>query len=189
MQSGHFSFRILIADNEPALAGLYAELLAAHGYEVHVASGGFEALADLRQSLPDLVISDINMPGMSGLELLAILRQRFPALPLIALSGGADLDAEALVADATVHRAATGQRVMLETIAHLARTSVRLRTVRAALPWLPRQAAGERRIHCSECLRSFRLPCDDGAEVCGAHTCVCVYCGTPQNYIVGEEAA
>lgn len=189
MNSGPFPFRVLLVDDETTAAALYAELLAAHGYEVHTARGGFEALADLRRSLPDVVISDLEMPGMSGLELLAVLRHRFPALPLVALSGGESLDSEALAADAALHRSAASDQTMFEVIAHLARTSVRLRTARAALPWLPRGAGDHRRIRCCECLRTFPLRCGSDQDEPGVHSCVCVYCGTPQNYIIGDEAA
>ncbi|MGH9466120.1 MAG: response regulator transcription factor [Terriglobales bacterium] len=192
-RSGPFPFRILLVDDDPALAGLYADLLSAHGYEVHIARGGFEALADLRRSLPDVVISDLTMPGMSGLELLAVLRQRFPMLPLVALSGGEELESDALVADIALCRSAHDDQQIFESIAHVVRAGVRQRAVRpAALPFVTRQGDGACYVACGECLRSFRLP-TGSAENCrpGAHSCVCVYCGTPQNYIIGEagEAA
>ncbi|MGH9475403.1 MAG: response regulator [Terriglobales bacterium] len=187
MRSGPFPFRILLVDDDPELAGLYAELLAARGYDVHVAHGGFEALADLRQSLPDVVMSDLEMRGMSGMELLAVLRQRFPTLPLIAISGGDGLEMEVLEADAALRRQSDGEQQIFEAIAHLARHGVRQRSVHpAARPWVPRWAS---RFTCSECLRSFRLSCNGDADAPGPHTCVCVYCGTPHNYVVGDEAA
>ncbi len=57
------------------------------GYEAQSFGDGFAALTALRQELPDIVISDINMPVMSGLELLSIVRHRFPAIHTIAMSG------------------------------------------------------------------------------------------------------
>jgi DNA-binding LytR/AlgR family response regulator len=52
-----------------------------------IASNGIEALRLIGGTLPDLVITDLRMPRMSGFELLKILRERFPQLPVIAISG------------------------------------------------------------------------------------------------------
>jgi CheY-like chemotaxis protein len=190
--SGPFPFRILLVDDNADLATLYADLLTACGYEVHVARSGFEALADLRQSIPDLVISDLSMPGMSGLELLSVLRRRFPQLPLVAISGSEDPGAEVLDADIFLPRCTSTQEYFFEQIAHLLRAGVRRRLMRPApLPWLPRNTAARKRVTCGECLRSFRLPPDSvtAKTALGVHSCVCVYCGTPQGFIVGEAEA
>ena len=191
-RSGPFPFRILLVDDDPRLAALYADLLTARGYEVHVARGGFEALADLRQSLPDLVVSDLAMPGMSGLELISVLRRRFPHIPLVALSGSDEPQSEVLEADIFLRRSAADQEHFFEMIAHLLRSGVRRRLMRPPpLPWVPRDSSIRKRVTCGECLRSFRLPA--GTVTCvtslGVHSCVCVYCGTPQGFIVGEAEA
>jgi CheY-like chemotaxis protein len=62
-------------------------LLSEIGYRVRSAEDGFSALVELRQEVPDLLLSDLNMPGMSGFELLSVVRRRFPALQAIAMSG------------------------------------------------------------------------------------------------------
>jgi CheY-like chemotaxis protein len=51
------------------------------------ASDGFAALATIRNRVPDILVSDLNMPVMSGFELLSIVRRRFPAIAVIAMSG------------------------------------------------------------------------------------------------------
>ena len=53
-----------------------------------VVADGIEGLHSLSKSLPDLIISDLNMPRMTGFEFLAIVRQRFPHIATIAMSGG-----------------------------------------------------------------------------------------------------
>ncbi|HET9783345.1 MAG TPA: response regulator [Terriglobales bacterium] len=191
-RSGPFPFRILLVDDNPDLASLYADLLTARGYEVHVAHGGFEALANLRQSIPDLVVTDLAMPGTSGVELLSVLRRRFPQLPLVAISGSDEVRTEVLDADIFLRRCSASQEYFFEQVAHLLRAGVRRRLMRPApLPWMPRNAAAHKRVTCGECLRSFRLP--PGAVTVktppGVHSCVCVYCGTPQGFIVGEAEA
>jgi CheY-like chemotaxis protein len=62
-------------------------LLEAQGYEVRGAEDGFEGLAALKQSLPDIIISDLQMPNMNGFEFLSVVRRRFPVIPVIVISG------------------------------------------------------------------------------------------------------
>ena len=62
-------------------------LLAARSFDVQTAEDGFEALLALRGALPDVIITDLKMPHMSGFELLSIVRKRFPQIPTIAISG------------------------------------------------------------------------------------------------------
>ena len=82
-----FNYRILVVDDEPIIREISSAVLSKEGYEVRTADGGFAALAELRRSLPDLIISDLRMPNMSGFELLSVVRRRFPHIPVIAISG------------------------------------------------------------------------------------------------------
>lgn len=59
----------------------------AAGYDVVAAEDGFRALSQLRKKLPDVVLSDLDMPGMSGFELLSVMRRRFPQISTVAMSG------------------------------------------------------------------------------------------------------
>ena len=77
--------RILIVDDEPATGQLVKTSLV--DYEVDEASGGEEALAAIRADRPDLVISDIRMPGMDGVALANRLKEEFSDVPVVALSG------------------------------------------------------------------------------------------------------
>ena len=82
-----FRFRILVVDDEPSLRETAGLILESEGYEVLTAADGVEGLHVLSKSLPDLIISDLNMPRMSGFEFLAIVRERFPRIATIAMSG------------------------------------------------------------------------------------------------------
>lgn len=62
--------RILVAEDEQSLRLLYSHVLAEEGYEVLLAADAAEALAKVRDASPDLVILDIKMPGMDGMEAL-----------------------------------------------------------------------------------------------------------------------
>ena len=66
--------RVLIVDDEPQIRRVMKTALAAHGYEVYEAKTGEEALGALRESSPDLVLLDMNMPGMGGMAACRELR-------------------------------------------------------------------------------------------------------------------
>lgn len=80
--------RILIVEDNEANLELLSYLLSASGHAVLKAENGEQALARLRQELPDLVISDLQMPVMDGFELLRRIREdaRLDALPVIAVT-------------------------------------------------------------------------------------------------------
>src|ERR1051325_2438826 len=80
--------RLLIVDDEPNLLRALEAYLGAEGFEVTTARSGAEALVKLAQGLPDLVISDIRMPGMSGYELARQLRDspRTALVPIVFLT-------------------------------------------------------------------------------------------------------
>ena len=78
--------RILFVDDSDALRETYAELLALRGYQVEVAADGQEALENVRQGEPDLVIMDFQMPVMDGEEAILELRATGFSKPIIAFS-------------------------------------------------------------------------------------------------------
>ena len=82
--------QLLIVDDEPGIRDSFAMLLSASGYEVRTAENGLAALLLIKQLTPDLIISDLNMPQMSGFEFLSVVRRRFPSVPVIAVSGAYD---------------------------------------------------------------------------------------------------
>jgi DNA-binding response OmpR family regulator len=75
--------KILLVDDEESIHLLYKEELEEDGYEVHSALDGEEALRKYNIVSPDLVILDINMPGMNGIEVLRRLKEINPNLPVI----------------------------------------------------------------------------------------------------------
>jgi DNA-binding NarL/FixJ family response regulator len=80
--------RLLVVDDDPGLLRAVAETLRAEGYEVTTARRGAEALECIAQSLPDLIVSDIRMPGMDGYELARNLRSsaRTRLIPIVFLT-------------------------------------------------------------------------------------------------------
>ncbi len=77
---------ILLVDDEESIHLLYRDELEEEGYKVYSAYSGEEALEKLRELSADLIILDINMPGMNGLETLRQIKELNPALPVILCS-------------------------------------------------------------------------------------------------------
>jgi len=75
--------KILLVDDEEGIHLLYREELEEEGYEVHSALTGEDALEKLKIISPDLVILDINMPGMNGIEVLRQMKEINPKLPVV----------------------------------------------------------------------------------------------------------
>jgi DNA-binding NtrC family response regulator len=96
---------ILVVDDEAFVAEALRRTLRREGYRLLIASSGAEALEVLEQESIDVLISDIDMPEMSGLELLAIVRKRWPAVVRIVLTGGVSLEtAVTAINEGEVHR-------------------------------------------------------------------------------------
>ena len=92
--------RILLIDDDPALRAGIGRYLEAMGYQVFEADNGESALKVLEANTLDLVLTDINMPEMDGIELILALAERFPHIPIITMSGGGLIPKEHLLADA-----------------------------------------------------------------------------------------
>jgi len=75
--------KILVADDEMAIRLLYSEELKEEGYEVFTAANGREALEIVEKESLDLVILDIKMPEMDGIEALRQIKERKPDLPVL----------------------------------------------------------------------------------------------------------
>jgi adenylate cyclase len=84
--------RILIADDQPMNVDILQMRLAVHGYELLTAADGEEALAVARAQLPDLILLDIMMPKMDGLEVCRLLKgdAALPFMPIIMVTAKAD---------------------------------------------------------------------------------------------------
>ena len=79
--------RLLLVDDDPSIRLSMASSLDEIGYSVRLAENGFSGLYEIGREVPDIVLSDLHMPRMSGFEFLQIVRRRFPAIHLIAMSG------------------------------------------------------------------------------------------------------
>jgi DNA-binding response OmpR family regulator len=110
---------ILLIDDEEAFVTTLQERLEMRGFSPRVALDGESALEMIAQDPPDVVVLDLRMPGMSGLEVLRRIRKAWPGLPVIMLSGhGSDQDFESCVnlGAALYHKKPLDIEVLLDSI-------------------------------------------------------------------------
>lgn len=186
-----FRYRILVVDDEKNLRAVAKTILESQGYEVQCAVDGFDGLTKLKQSLPDVVISDLRMPNMSGFEFLSVVRKRFPGIAVIAISGefsGIDVP-ESVLADAFFEKGQYSQESLFQKITALLeeipqRPSV-ARQPKAAV-WIPVKGDADYiAVTCSSCLRTFPVP---APLPDGVHTAECDFCATAVSFRITKAS-
>jgi len=185
--------RVLVLDDDESIRELFTLLLRKEGYEVTAAENGFDGLLKLKLLVPDVIISDLNMPKMSGFEFLSVVRRRFPEISVIASSGayGSRVVPTGVLADAFYAKGQDHPETLLDSVASLIRASAeQARTHRhASAPvWIPRNGKDSNGIPyivitCTECLRSFALNVtqEESPEVLETQ---CLFCSNPVRYII-----
>jgi CheY-like chemotaxis protein len=183
---------VLVVDDDPGVRESVATLLLSAGYDVAAAKDGFAALLQLRKTLPDVIVSDLNMPQMSGYELLSVVRRRFPQIMTVAMSGDYQGDAvpSGVIADGFFPKGQT-PRGLLATIAALIRTSETWASAHqkeGAPAWIPRNGNDAHGVPyvvvtCAECLRAFQLPVVEETAGRVLET-PCPFCPGKNQYII-----
>ena len=174
-----FRYRVLLVDDEASVRLLGKTLLETQGYEVLCAEDGFDALSALKQSLPDMIISDLRMPNMNGFEFLSVVRKRFPHLPVIAISGefsGVSVP-ESVLADAFFEKGQYQPDELFQKILNLLHqlpTRPRAGKQAQAAVWVNNKK-GDLLVTCTNCLRTFPAPKVDKK---GVNEAVCDFCET-----------
>jgi DNA-binding NtrC family response regulator len=79
--------RILVVDDQESMRTLLEDMLEVIGYETTLADGGEQALALLSESRFDMVLSDLNMPGMDGTALLRTIKAKYVGVPVVIITG------------------------------------------------------------------------------------------------------
>jgi CheY-like chemotaxis protein len=190
---------ILIVDDDPAVCFSLSQVFRSLGYAVRTAEGGFDALREMNARRPDILLSDLNMPLMSGFELLSIARRRFPSIYAIGMTGAfIDRLPEGIPADA-FYRKASGFGILFDLVRIGSEADMNaVRADRTEAPiWitlLEDTWVDDKRVFigCPECLRAFpQTPViDTPMDRFTDHIAIeatCMHCGTPVNYAVVEE--
>ena len=186
--------QILVVDDDASVRTTLTMLLQASGYEVTTAADGFEALALLQNQLPAVLLSDLNMPEMSGFELLSHVRQRFPKLSVVAMSGAyetGDAIPGGAIADAFYAKGYGNPGVLLRILSEITSAPAQhaLDNPRKTAPvWIPRNGKGAAGISsvmvtCPGCLKSFPLDVEK-EYVEQVQETSCLFCTKIVRYVI-----
>ena len=186
---------LLIVDDEIAIRQTLSAVLAESGYQVRSAGDGFSGLEEMRGGVPDIILSDLNMPRMSGFEFLSVVRRRFPEVRVVAMSGAYRGDAvpAGIAADAFYEKG-TGLAVLLrimETVSDGGRVRLPYPHNPLAPIWIPgngHNVSGEPFviITCAECLRTFAHVLDEADS--SIQETPCVYCRSVIHFAIVQPA-
>ena len=184
---------LLIVDDEPSVRDSFSQVLADVGYQVRSAEDGFSALQEIRNEVPAQLLTDLNMPGMSGFELLSVVRRRFPAIQTIAMSGSfaGDEVPSGVAADAYYQKGSSILALLriMETLPPVKRHTHQPTSPDAPL-WIHRNTHDFSpdacvTVTCPECLRSF-------SETLGTSRLKrktdCIYCSCSIHYAIVQQA-
>jgi CheY-like chemotaxis protein len=183
---------LLIVDDDAALRVLLSQIFAASGHHVRAAADGFSALSELRLELPDIILSDLNMPGMSGFEFLSVVRRRFPAIRVIAMSSAFPVDGlpAGVAADAFYQKGSTFGSLLqiMEGMTSPEQPSRKHGGAPAPI-WVEgngHDSSGGAYIMltCPECLRTFAQATNQALSP--VHETDCIYCTHQFHYAIVE---
>ena len=95
-------FTALLVEDSPSVGGIYSAYLRNEGAKVTYVKSGKDALVELTQRQPDLLILDIQLPDMSGMDILATVQKRHPEISIIMITayGSIDIAVDAMRAGA-----------------------------------------------------------------------------------------
>jgi CheY-like chemotaxis protein len=185
--------KILLVEDEPSIRISMSVPLSEAGYYVRLAEDGFSALRGIHREMPDVLLSELNMPGMTGFELLSVVRRKFPAIRTIAMSGEFDGNqAQAGIAADAFYAKGRGIDALILILQSLPTTTQRSAATSSAME--PLWIHGSRNtsppdarvtIACPECLRTFLQALDGPANRMQSTTCT--YCHIPIHFILAQS--
>src|ERR1700733_4385172 len=185
-----FRCRVLVVEDDPLILQTTTAIVRSFGFSVRAAEDGFAALKILRQVLPDIILTDLRMPGMSGFELLSIVRRRFPHIPTIAISGEYMMTNMplGLLVDLFFQKGGYTPDQLLSKINEvIAASPIRPHLGKHDLAplWVQRTTADYLVVTCPECLRSCSIPDDTtGSEL---REVECLACAATIRYLVDSS--
>jgi CheY-like chemotaxis protein len=186
------NLNLLVVDDDVALRSLLSQILTASGHHVRAAADGFSALSELRMEIPDIILSDLNMPGMSGFEFLSVVRRRFPGIRVIAMSSAFAVDSipAGVAADAFYQKGSNLGSLMqiMEGMTSPVQSSRKHGGAPAPI-WVERNGHDSSggayiMLTCPECLRTFPQAYDK--VLSPVHETDCVYCDHQFHYAIVE---
>jgi len=170
---------VLLVDDDPFVRTFLSKRLEQAGFETHEAEDGIDGLVKLRNGLPKIIISDLEMPRMSGMEFVSVVRRRFPFILVIVLSGQIpnEVPPEAQP-DVWLKKGALDIGGLLRTLHDLVRKTpdrVNLPQV-VTTPVRTRPGfGGYIMLNCPDCLRTFGASSTPGDKTV-ERTGICTHC-------------
>jgi DNA-binding response OmpR family regulator len=178
---------VLLVDDDASMRELLSSRLEAAGFEARQAEDGIDGLVKLRDELPGVIISDIQMPRISGIEFVSVVRLRFPSIPVIILSGSSPVDLPAEAGpDAWFEKGSLQIRELLQALHDLVRKTPDRANVPQVVSTPVRTrpcGAGQFVLTCPDCLRRFQvMSSSDNKTV--ERTAVCTHCEAHVPFLV-----
>ena len=190
MQKKKNEISVLVVEDDVMVRQTVSMLLSDNGYRLSTASNGFEALLRLREEVPDVIVTDLNMPEMSGFELLSVVRRRFPSVITVATSAAYSSVSvpPGVIADAFYAKGKVSSATLLQIIASAIKTGPVGHDRTTAPVWIPRNGRDHNGkpyvvLTCTDCMRSFPFTVahEPTAEVLKTP---CIYCPHEVSYII-----
>jgi CheY-like chemotaxis protein len=187
--------KLLIVDDEHSVRTSMAQVLTAVGYHVRYAEDGLSALVEMRNEVPDILLADLIMPGMSGHELLSVVRRRFPSIQVIAMSGAfcGDEVPSGVAANAFYQKGSSvGSLLKILSALPSSKKKIPAQRSSASSPiWIQCSGQGSGAdtpvtICCPECLRTFQHPL--GNSISLMLEVDCVYCRSHIHFALVKPA-
>ncbi len=101
------SGKILIVDDQKGVRRLLEELFKKEGWDVNVAADGKEAINKVAEKLPDIILMDVKMPNMNGLEASQIILENYGTIPIIMMTAYGEIEVVKKALDAGVKKCIT----------------------------------------------------------------------------------
>jgi CheY-like chemotaxis protein len=170
---------VLLVDDDPTIRNFLSSQLEEAGFKAQQAEDGIDGLVKLRDKLPKVIISDLQMPRMSGIEFISVVRRRFPSIPVIVLSGSIQREfPEEVRPDRWFRKSVQQVPELLQAVYDLARKTPDCADLPQVISTPVRtrpDGAGYFVLTCTDCLRLFQVTSTPENKTV-ERTAVCVYC-------------
>jgi CheY-like chemotaxis protein len=170
---------VLLVDDDPTIRKFLSSQLEEAGFKAQQAEDGIDGLVKLRDKLPKVIISDLQMPRMSGIEFIAVVRQRFPSIPVIILSGSIQRELpEEVRPDRWFRKSVQQVPELLQAVHDLARKTPDCADLPQVISTPVRtrpDGAGYFVLTCTDCLRLFQVTSTPENKTV-QRIAVCVHC-------------
>ena len=181
---------VLLVDDDPSMRGLLARYLGRAGLEALHAEDGIDAVVKLRKVVPRVIICDLQMPRMAGLEFIGVVRRRFPTIPVVAISGGTPCEfPQEIEPDLYFEKDLRVFPELVRAVHELARIAPDHIELQQVIPLRVRPGgAGYTVLTCTDCLREFEVARTTTENQTAEQTAVCPHCEACVPFLIESPA-